>query len=218
VRTDDLIDALASDALNAKGSTAQRPPQRRLALVAGLGALAALALVLAWLHTRSDLMPAMRGGMFWMKACYTGALGVAGYLAIERLARPGGSGQRGWILGGVVLGLFALAGVVQAMMSPDIQMALRMLRGHSWNVCSRNILALSLPMLALGLWTVRGMAPTRPTLAGFATGLFSGGVAATVYGLHCPEHTFTFVALWYSLGVLLTAALGALIGRWALRW
>jgi hypothetical protein len=218
VRTDDLIDALASDALNAKGSAAQRPPQRRLALVAGLGALAALALVLAWLHTRSDLMPAMRGGMFWMKACYTGALGVAGYLAIERLARPGGSGQRGWILGGVVLGLFALAGVVQAMMSPDIQMALRMLRGHSWNVCSRNILALSLPMLALGLWTVRGMAPTRPTLAGFATGLFSGGVAATVYGLHCPEHTFTFVALWYSLGVLLTAALGALIGRWALRW
>lgn len=213
MRTDDLIDALASDA-----GRAQRPPQRRLALVAGLGALAALVLVLAWLRTRPDLMPAMRGGMFWMKAAYTAALGVAGYLAIERLARPGGSGRRGWFLGGAVLGLFALLGVVQAMMSPDIQMALRMLRGHSWNVCSRNILTLSLPMLALGLWTVRGMAPTRPVLAGFATGLFSGGVAATVYGLHCPEHTFTFVALWYSLGVLLTAALGALIGRWALRW
>jgi len=213
VRTDDLIDALASDA-----GEARPPPPRRLALVAGLGALAALVLVLAWLHTRPDLMPAMRGGMFWMKALYTGALGVAGYLAIERLARPGGSGRRGWILGGVVLGLFALVGVIQAMMSPDIQMALRMLRGHSWTRCSPNILALSLPMLALGLWTVRGMAPTRPILAGFATGLFSGGVAATVYGLHCPEHTFTFVALWYSLGVLLTAGLGAVIGRWALRW
>jgi hypothetical protein len=213
VRTDDLIDALASDAGEARPA-----PPRRLALVAGLGALAALVLVLAWLHTRPDLMPAMRGGMFWMKAAYTGALGVAGYLAIERLARPGGSGRRGWILGGVVLGLFALVGVIQAMMSPDIQMALRMLRGHSWTRCSPNILALSLPMLALGLWVVRGMAPTRPTLAGFATGLFSGGVAATVYGLHCPEHTFTFVALWYSLGVLLAAALGALIGRWALRW
>ena len=213
MRTDDLIDALASDA-----GEARPPPPRRLALVAGLGALAALVLVLAWLHTRPDLMPAMRGGMFWMKALYTGALGVAGYLAIERLARPDGSGRRGWILGGVVLGLFALVGVIQAMMSPDIQMALRMLRGHSWTRCSPNILALSLPMLALGLWTVRGMAPTRPILAGFATGLFSGGVAATVYGLHCPEHTFTFVALWYSLGVLLTAGLGAVIGRWALRW
>ena len=212
MRTDDLIDALASDA------EVSRAPPKRLAMVAGLGALAALVLVLNWLHTRHDLMPAMRGGMFWMKALYTGLLGLAGYLAIERLARPTGSGRRGWILGLVVLGAFCVAGVVQAMMSPDIQMALHMLRGHSWHVCSRNILMLGLPMLGLGLWVVRGMAPTRPVLAGLATGLFSGGVAATVYGLHCAENTFTFVALWYSLGVLALAALGAVIGRWALRW
>lgn len=212
MRTDDLIDALASDA----GPTAA--PPRRLAMVAGLGALAALALVLTWLHTRPDLAQAVLGGMFWMKAVYTGLLGVAGYLAVERLARPDGSGRRGWILGLSILAACVLAGVIQAMMSPDIQMALRMLRGHSWNVCSRNILVLGLPMLALGLWVVRGMAPTRPALAGFATGLFAGGTAATIYGLHCPEHTFTFVALWYSLGVLLVAGLGALIGRWALRW
>jgi hypothetical protein len=212
VRTDDLIDALASDA----GATVA--PPRRLAMLAGLGALAALVMVLAWLHPRPDLMPAMKGGMFWMKALYTATLGAAGYLAIERLSRPAGSGRRGWILGGAVLGLFALAGVVQAIMSPDIQMALHMLRGHSWHVCSRNILMLGLPMLVLGLWMVRGMAPTRPTLAGFALGLFTGGVAATVYGLHCPEHTFTFVALWYSLGVLLLAGLGAVFGRWVLRW
>lgn len=217
MRTDDLIDALASDA-QATNSGPTRAPPGRLALVAGLGALAALLLVLGWLHTRHDLMPAMRGGMFWMKALYTALLGLAGYLAIERLARPTGSGRRGWILGLSVLATFVVAGLVQAMMSPDIQMTLRMLRGASWHVCSRNILVLGLPMLALGLWTVRGMAPTRPTLAGLATGLFAGGVAATVYGLHCAENTFTFVALWYSLGVLALAALGAVIGRWALRW
>lgn len=212
MRTDDLIDALAADAGPARG------PPRRLALVAVLGALAALALVLTWLHTRHDLMSAMRGGMFWMKAAYTGVLGLAGYLAIERLARPTGSGRRGWILGGVALAVLAVAGVWQALVSPDIQAALHMLRGHSWHSCSRNIMALGLPMLALGLVAVRGMAPTRPVAAGFATGLFAGGVAATVYGLHCPENTFTFVALWYSLGVLLLAALGAVVGRWVLRW
>lgn len=212
MRTDDLIDALAQD----MGPT--RAPPRRLAIVAVLGALAALVLVLAWLRTRHDLMPAMRGGMFWMKALYTGALGLAGYLAVERLARPMGSGRRGWVLGGTVLAVFSLAGAVQAMMSPDVQMTLHMLRGHSWHVCSRNILMLGLPMLLLGLWAVRGMAPTQPAAAGFATGLFAGGVAATVYGLHCAENTFTFVALWYSLGVLSLAALGALVGRWALRW
>jgi hypothetical protein len=212
VRTDDLIDALASDA----GPT--RAPPQRLALVAGVGGLAALILVLSWLHARHDLAQAMQGGMFWMKALYTGLLGVAGYLAVERLARPTGSGRRGWILAGAALAICVLAGVIQAFLSPDVQAALRMLRGHSWNVCSRNILVLGLPMLGLGLWAVRGMAPTRPVLAGFATGLFSGGVAATVYGLHCPEHTFTFVALWYSLGVALLAGLGALAGRWLLRW
>lgn len=212
MRTDDLIDALAADGGPVRG------PGRRLALVAGLGALAALVLVLAWLHTRHDLMTAMRGGMFWMKALYTGVLGLAGYLAIERLARPMGTGRRGWILGGAALAAFAAAGVWQALVSPDVQAALHMLKGHSWHSCSRNILVLGLPMLALGLLAVRGMAPTRPVAAGFATGLFAGGVAATVYGLHCPENTFTFVALWYSLGVLLLAALGALAGRWTLRW
>jgi hypothetical protein len=212
VRTDDLIDALAAD------GGPVRPPPGRLAAVAAAGALAALVLVLAWLHTRHDLMPAMRGGMFWMKAAYTAVLGLAGYLAIERLARPEGSGRRGWLLGGTVVAVFVAAGVWQALVSPDVQAALRMLRGHSWHSCSRNILVLGLPMLALGLWAVRGMAPTRPIAAGFATGLFAGGVAATVYGLHCAENTFTFVALWYSLGVLLLAALGALLGRWVLRW
>ncbi len=214
MRTDDLIDALAAGAGPAPGMA----PRRRLGMVLAGGALAALVLVLAWLHMRHDLMQAMHGGMFWMKALYTGILGLGGYLAIERLARPAGSGRRGWAVAGAVLGLFVLAGTAQAMMSPDIRMAMHMMRGHSWHVCSFNILALGIPMLALGLWAVRGMAPTHPTRAGFALGLFAGGTAATVYGLHCPENTFTFVALWYSLGVLLVAALGALIGRWALRW
>ena len=212
MRTEDLIEALAAD------GGPVRPPPRRLVAVAAAGALAALVLVLAWLHPRHDLAQAMQGGMFWMKALYTGVLGLAGYLAIERLSRPAGGGRRGWWLGGAALALFAVAGVVQAMHSPDIQAALHMMRGHSWHSCSRNILILGLPMLALGLWVVRGMAPTRPVAAGFATGLFAGGVAATVYGLHCPENTFTFVALWYSLGVLLAALLGAVVGRWALRW
>ena len=65
-------------------------------------------------------------------------------------------------------------------------------------------------MLALTHGALHGSRRTLFTIA--------GGVAATVYGLHCPENTFTFVALWYSLGVLLLAALGAVVGRWVLRW
>jgi len=65
---------------------------------------------------------------------------------------------------------------------------------------------------------LRGMAPTRPALTGFAAGAFAGGVAATVYGLHCGESTMVFVGTWYTLGVLGTGLLGAIVGKWALRW
>jgi hypothetical protein len=43
-------------------------------------------------------------------------------------------------------------------------------------------------------------------------------LAATVYGLHCGESTMVFVGTWYTLGVLGTGVLGAVIGKWALRW
>ncbi|ATC33134.1 DUF1109 domain-containing protein [Caulobacter vibrioides] len=214
MRTDDLIDVLASDA---RGGREKAPP-RQLAVVAVIGALAALILVLGWLNARQDLARAVLGSMFWMKAAYTALLGVAGYLAVERLSRPNGSGRRGWIIACAVFVICAAAGLYQAVVSPDVQAALKMLHGHSWRSCSPRILLLGLPMLSLGLWVLRSMAPTRPSLAGFAMGLFSGGVVATVYGLHCPEHTFTFIALWYSLGVLALGAVGALVGRLVLRW
>ena len=92
------------------------------------------------------------------------------------------------------------------------------LRGVSWTVCARNILILGAPLTLLSLAAMRSLAPTRPALAGLAAGLFAGGTAATLYGLHCPEATFVFIALWYSLGMALCGALGVLIGRWWLRW
>lgn len=211
MRTDDLIEALAANAGPAPGGS----PARRLALLAGLGVAVALAGVLLWLDVRPDLKDVMSGGFFWLKAAYTGALGLAGYLAVERLARPTGSPRRGLILGLIVLVSFVLAGLVQFVMSDD---PMTLLRGGSWTRCSINILLLGGPTTLLGLWVVRGLAPTRPTLAGFATGAFAGGVAATVYGLHCAESTFVFVGVWYSLGVLACGALGALLGRIALRW
>lgn len=211
MRTDDLIDALAANAGPAPGG----PLARRLALLVGLGVAVALAGVLIWLKVRPDLMDVMSGGFFWLKAAYTGVLGLAGFLAVERLARPTGSPRRGLVLGLIVLVGFVVAGLIQFGMADD---PMSMLRGQSWTRCSLNILALGGPTTLVGLWVVRGLAPTRPTLAGFATGALAGGVAATVYGLHCAESTFVFVGFWYSLGILACAALGALLGRIALRW
>jgi len=93
-----------------------------------------------------------------------------------------------------------------------------LLVGGSWKVCTQNIIILGAPILGLTLLALRSLAPTSLALAGAAAGLFSGGLAATVYGLHCPEHALTFVAVWYTLGMAVLAGVGALIGPWALRW
>lgn len=213
MRTDDLIDQLAADPRAVPAGTLQR----RFAAVAVAGALAALVMVLAWLGTRHDLMAAMAGRMFWMKATYTALLGVAGFWALERLARPDGAPRRALLFGALVLAVFVGLGLGQ-WLAADPEHRRLMMRGHSWTVCARNILALALPGLAATLVVLRGMAPTRPVLTGFAAGAFAGGVAATVYGLHCGESTMVFVGTWYTLGVLGTGLLGAVVGKWALRW
>jgi hypothetical protein len=80
------------------------------------------------------------------------------------------------------------------------------------------VLALSLPALAAALWAVRGLAPTRPRTAGFAAGLLAGSVGAIGYALSCAEASPAFVALWYTLGIALTGAVGAVLGPRVLRW
>jgi hypothetical protein len=213
VRTDDLIDALAANAGPAPGGV----PARRLGLTTLAGGLIALALVLFWLHTRADLHDAMATRFFWMKAAYTAVLGVAGFWACERLARPGASGRRAfWLAAGVLVLYFAVALFRLMEAAPDDRMP--MIMGNSIMHCLRNIVMLGAPMLAVALVAMRSLAPTRPTLAGFAAGLFSGAVCATIYGLHCGESTMIFVSAWYTLGVLLVGLIGAIIGRWALRW
>ena len=58
----------------------------------------------------------------------------------------------------------------------------------------------------------------RLRAAGAAAGLGAGAWAATIYCLHCPEASALFVLTWYSLGILLATAIGALVGPRFLRW
>jgi hypothetical protein len=213
VRTHELIDLLAADAR----PVAAGAPSRWLGWAALGGGAIALALVLAWLKPRPDLSHAMSGGFFWLRALFTAALGLAGFWATERLARPGVSARAALVMALVVLAAFETAAIVQAApMSGEARMLA--MRGVSWTVCARNIVLLAAPMMLICIFVLRRLAPTRPMAAGFAAGAFAGGLAATVYGLHCPEATFVFVGVWYVLGVLISGLIGSVIGRFALRW
>ena len=90
--------------------------------------------------------------------------------------------------------------------------------GRSWTSCPWLVLMLSAPIFAGLLWSFRKLAPTRLHAAGAVAGLGAGAWAATIYCLHCPEVSAIFVLTWYSLGILLAAGIGALLGPRLLRW
>ena len=210
MRTDALIRTLAAGA----GPIRARPIAPWLLGVA----LAGAALWLAALALRfGPPGQSAHAGWFWMKAAYGLLLASAGLMASVRLARPGGRiGAAAWLALATLAWLLMMAGR-ESMHAPPGQMA-RLWLGQTWRICPLRILIIAAPLYAAVLVVMRRAAPTRLALTGAAAGLFAGAVGATIYGLYCQETAAAFVALWYSLGIVACAALGALIGRYLLRW
>jgi hypothetical protein len=77
---------------------------------------------------------------------------------------------------------------------------------------------LSAPIFIAAFRVMKELAPTRPRLAGAASGLLAGATGATVYCLHCTEMSAPFLGVWYLLGMLIPAAVGAIAGHKLLRW
>ncbi|MGZ6040311.1 MAG: DUF1109 domain-containing protein, partial [Phenylobacterium sp.] len=93
-----------------------------------------------------------------------------------------------------------------------------LMMGDSASVCPWRILVIGLPLLAGAVWAVRGLAPTRLGLAGLAAGGAAGAISAAIYGFHCNETAAPFVAIWYTAGMAIVAALGGVVGSRLLRW
>ncbi len=213
MNTEQLIAALSADV--------PRVPRhalaKRIAIGVVAGSLAAMLLVAAVLGIRPDLEIAMKGFPFWMKWAYSLSLGAGAAYAVSRLARPApGSLRALWLLAAPVLVLAGI-GIGELARTPANEW-LAMWLGSSWRVCPFIVLALAVPIFAGLLWSFRRLAPTRLRAAGAAAGLAAGAWAATIYCLHCPEASALFVLTWYSLGILLATAIGALVGPRFLRW
>jgi hypothetical protein len=211
--TDELIDRLTADLTPARGNRVAR----RLTLGVGLGAAVALAGVLAVLGPRADMPQALGAPIFWVKLAYCAAFGLVGAICVERLARPGGEpGTRlAWL--GAPLVLVAVASALQTANASPVRMH-QLLMGGSSALCPWFIIAASTPVFVAMIWVMRGLAPTRLRLAGAVAGLTAGGFGAMAYSLHCGEVGAPFLAVWYSLGILTPAAVGALLGSRLLRW
>lgn len=179
----------------------------RLAEVGGAGALAGVLMILCWLDLRPDLAVAATQPFFWIKAGYPALVAVLAVASATFIARCRISGLLA-LAGVAALGCAMLlaAGVQARSMTGD---ALATLHWPNGAICVGNILVIALPMLALVAAGLRDIDLEQPAFTGFACGLFCGGVAATVDGLHCWQETYAFVGPWFTLAMLLSGAIGA---------
>lgn len=212
MRTADLIELLARDVR----ATPPGVVNRRLLAALAAGGLVTLAIVVLALHCQ-PLLAAARQPWFWMKAAYTGLLTLASAGIVKRLSIPGARGGAAPFAAAlVILAMLALGAGQILSAAPAARLAPWL--GHTWKICSPLILLLSVPIYGCLAMAIRGLAPTRLTLTGAAAGFAAGALAATLYGLHCPEQAAAFVATWYTLGIAAATALGAMTGGRLLRW
>ncbi|HMA48495.1 MAG TPA: DUF1109 domain-containing protein [Magnetospirillaceae bacterium] len=213
MRTEQLIDSLAEKLQ----PVPPRAVERRIALALAAGMAVSALLTAAGLGIRPDLLAALHGPIFWMKAGYVGSLAALAAIASTHLARPDMAPPR-W------LWLFALPVLVLAVMAAT-ELARAPLPawpaiwlGKSAMICPFLVLGLAVPIFFALLRALGKLAPTRLRAAGALAGVTAGAAAALVYCLHCPESTASFVVTWYSGGIALAGLIGALLGPRLLRW
>jgi hypothetical protein len=213
MKTDELIALLATEAQPVPRHAARR--HLALALAAALPLSIAI-MALAY-GVRPGLLASLAGAMAWIKILLPAAIGASGFLAVQRLARPGVRVRGAWL--GIVLPIVVLwaAGAMVWLGAPP-QDRDALLWGSTWRTCVFNIALIALPVFVAAIVALRGLAPTRPALAGAAAGVLAGGAGAAVYALHCPELGVPFLAVWYVLGMALPVVVGAILGRALLRW
>jgi len=211
--TEQLVAMLARDA----EPVTRGASGRRFATALVAGSVAAVVLMLALLRLRPDLREAVRDAMFWVKLGVPALLLASGLAACTRLGHPGSRvGSAALVLLLPIAAIWLLAALALASAPPAARIAL--ILGDSSAACVVSIAVLATPTFIAAFWAMRGLAPTRPALAGAFSGLLAGAAGALVYAWHCPEMAAPFIATWYLLGIAGPAVVGALLGPLLLRW
>jgi hypothetical protein len=209
MKTEDLIEQLSQES----AAQAKRPGHSEFFACAGCGLALAAAIVIAAYGIRPDYLSSA-----WTIGLKT-AFGVAALLAllplVSRALEPATSVSR--------LAAPALAFAVLSLIIAFTALAL----DHSWNglmlnmgipICLERVPLIAAPGAALMFWTARKYAPTRLGVAGAAIGAFAAAVSIVAYSWFCQADTVAYVGIWYLSAIGLCAGLGAIIGRWVLRW
>jgi hypothetical protein len=212
MQTEQLIRTLAADNLHRA-----RPVGFMLAMALLAAAPVSVAMFLATLGVRPDVMTAVHNPFFDLKFVVTLALAISAIVVSLHLSRPEAS-LKGWAWLLLIPAAILAAGIASEMMVPQRLPMMTRLIGSNSRVCMTAIPLMSLPLLAAALIGLRHGAPARPAVAGAIAGLLSAGLAATLYASHCPDDSPLFVATWYTIATAMVTAVGALAGSRVLRF
>jgi len=211
MKTDAFIEFLA------KGADAESAPigSRRLLLATTTGGFLGLAIALLLIGPLP--IDVFMTPSPWIKLAYTLSLVAIATPLVLKLAKPLANLDKPvrWL--GLILCAMFVLGAWSIWQAPNGSRLLTLL-GQTWLMCPWLVLLVSLPSLLAIQLALRALAPVHLIQTGFACGLLAGAIGATAYALACPEDSAAFVAVWYTLGIALTGALGAFTGRWLLRW
>jgi hypothetical protein len=212
MRTDDLIKALDADA-----RSKAMPLRSAWWMATGAAAVIAAVVFLLTIGPRPDIAAAMHTMRFLSKFVFTIVLAASAFALIRALSTPGAATGKAavWMVAAPVL--VALAVVVELFAVPSSEWGTRLI-GSNMAICMTFIPLIGIGPLAVFLAALRYGAPTRPVLAGAVAGLLAGGLSATFYAAHCFDDSPLFVATWYTIAIIILAALGALGGRLFVRW
>lgn len=213
MNTQDLIRAVVAD------NASVRPPIRRTMLWALAGGIAAGSLVYALtLGVRSDFgWSIVNSHRFQFKFVYTLAIAIPALLLAWQLLRPDGRARGVQALFVVPVVLLAVAAAIELASVPADHWAIYAV-GQNAFWCVTMIPLIAAGPLAAFLYALRQGATSQPAMAGAAAGLLASGIAATLYASHCVDDSPLFIALWYTPGIALVTAAGALLGKRLLRW
>jgi hypothetical protein len=209
MKTEDLISQLAAEGPRSPKSAGHS----EFYACAGCGLAIAAAIVVLAFGIRPDLANA--GLAVGLKSAFGFAAAAALLPLVSRALEPTTSVRQIALPALLFAGLSSLAAF--AALAID----------HSWNglmlnmgvpECLKRVPLIALPGAALMFWTARKYAPTRLGVAGAAIGAFSAAISILAYSWFCQADTVAYVGLWYLSAIVLCAAIGALVGRWVLRW
>lgn len=216
MRTDDLIEFLSEDV-----SETWRPIRFAPWVFLGVALSAALLIVLPMINDltiRPDYFERIDSSIIGLKQLFPLLLALLAFPLMRKAAYPE---TRLKFSNLVVILPFVLAMVGIFLwgfgQTPNEARAMAM-AGKSLNYCVVYVPIFALPVFVSLLMVLHRGAPSRPMGTGFLAGLVAGGIGCAIYAFTCVDDSPLFWSWAYSLGILIAAGMGALIGKFVLKW